>query len=93
MTEFNVETDVPIPKRLGGVQIKYPFGDMKVGDSFLFDAAKYRSVQSAASSYKRSHSSFAYKMRKFVNGTARLWRVEASCAPADAVTSEVDHHG
>jgi hypothetical protein len=45
-TFYKVERGVPIPTR--GSHHTYPFGTMRVGDSFLVPVAKRKTVRSAA---------------------------------------------
>lgn len=78
---YKIEKDVPIPKR--GRKPMYPFGDMDVGDSFVFANPYSRSAQSRAGCAIRTwmkHSPIEnvtdriYITRR-VDNTVRVWRI------------------
>ncbi len=59
---FTIEKNIPIPpKKRCTVKSKYPFAEMKIGDSF-FNAKR-----------KLSHTFIA---RKIAENTYRVWRVK-----------------
>lgn len=73
---FKIEKHVPMPEeRHAGNFSKYPFRNMKVGDSFLTPMVeKYeikRAVQNA--NFTKRHGRFTY--RQEANGV-RVWRVK-----------------
>ena len=68
---YKVEKGVSIPRRPN----KYPFRDMKVGDSFAFPIAEYNLVSGSASSQMRRYGT-QWAVRKYPDGTARIWRVK-----------------
>ena len=35
MTDFRIDTGIPVPRARGGHGLKYPFGQMQVGQSWL----------------------------------------------------------
>ena len=74
---FEVESDIPIP-RSGMGRPKYPWPDMKVGDSFFVPNRPdgSRPAVSSAASYQmgRSGKKATYSTRKEAGGV-RIWRV------------------
>ena len=74
---FKIEPNVPVAPRGGGKgrAAKYPFRDMKVGDSFLVNGADPRKVIGAACAYVRaSKSGWKFTTRKTPDGH-RCWRI------------------
>lgn len=68
---FKIEKRVPIPART--TTPKYPFRDMKVGDSFVV-ADGGKSVAIAASAFSRRNPEYRFTARK--EGDAiRIWRI------------------
>lgn len=68
-SEIQIESDVPLPSRKPA---KYPFGKMKIGESF-FAAVDPKLLTNAAGGYGRSHNmKFAVRT---VEGGARCWRI------------------
>ena len=69
--ELKIEEGIPIPKmRLR----KYPWEDMKVGDSFFVPDGNNNTIQTAASYAGKRHNR-KYCTRQ-VNGGIRVWRIE-----------------
>ena len=68
MTDIKVESNIPLP-------IKYPFANMRMGDSFLLPEGVNRiAVAVAASRYGRSNNK-KFTVRKTKDGF-RCWRTE-----------------
>ena len=68
MVKMTVESGVPVPN-------KFPFKEMKVGDSFAIPAHIRRTtVQVAALRYGRTQGA-RFTVRKFGDGY-RCWRIE-----------------
>ena len=66
---MKVESGIPIPA-------KYPFAEMKVGDSFAVPPKINRSaVNVSAMRYGRKHG-MKFTVRRTVDGTLRCWRIE-----------------
>lgn len=55
MTEIKLDQTIPIPQSAAGRKSKYPFADMKLGDSF-FAPVKTTALHSSAISYNKRHS-------------------------------------
>ena len=67
---MKIEKGVPIPPtRVGAVLFKYPFGEMKVGDSMVGD----NKMRLAAYSRNRTHVPERWNARKAGDGF-RVWR-------------------
>ena len=73
-TNYKIETGIDLPQNSSGRHRKYPFGDMNVGDSFVFAAADLEKLRSATS-YYGSRIQKKFSIRKIVGGY-RCWRVE-----------------
>lgn len=72
MADFKVDKNIPPPTR----KAKYPFAEMQVGDSFFVPDMTTRSLQNAASYYRKTlNYKFESKARE-ENGVkgARIWR-------------------
>lgn len=78
---FVLEDDVAlVPSRAGGGragQSKYPFAQMKVGQSFLAGAVKAGTIRSAIGAWMKAHKDDEYKfaVRETEDGV-RVWRVK-----------------
>lgn len=73
-TKYKIESGVPMPKR---DQIcKYPFAEMKVGDSFVVFASDLEKTRTAASHFGR-HNERKYAVRRVdpIKGEYRCWRI------------------
>ena len=70
---MKIENNIPIPApHQQGV--KYPFGELGVGDSFLAPPTKCQSLKAAASQYKRLHG--VNFTTRIVEDGVRIWRIE-----------------
>ena len=71
--EYKIEKRVPLPKGKGhGRKRKYPFAEMKVGDSFSFDESQIRNVRTSAS-HHAARLGFVFTVSA---QELRCWRVE-----------------
>jgi len=71
---MNICTDIPMPADPArGRPAIYPFGRMKVGDSFLVMADRAPRARLAAAAHKRLHPGWDYMSRK-EGGCVRIWR-------------------
>jgi len=69
MPQPPIDSNVPLPTR-------YPFAQMKVGDSFLVPSDVTReAVAVAASRYGKAHN-MRFSTRKLKDGSFRCWRLE-----------------
>lgn len=77
--KFAVEKNIPLPPRSGGKNggraMKYPLGEMKVGDSFYAPKSSAKSARAAASSHQRRHKGIEFVSRKEGTGM-RIWRTK-----------------
>ena len=75
---IKIETDIPIPSNVTR-RSKYPFKDMKVGDSFFItdkeEPEKTRKKVSAAATMFCQKKDCKFKTQTFETGV-RVWRVE-----------------
>lgn len=69
---YQIEKDVPMPQDKR--EVKYPFAEMEVGDSFLADC-KQASVQNNARVFAKANPPMKFKVRPEGDG-ARCWRVK-----------------
>ena len=70
---FEIEKKVPVPERRAGPKNKYPFYEMKVGDSFAFPIEIIRNIRANAHTYGHRHGK---KFKVMDNGEqGRCWRV------------------
>lgn len=70
---MKIETGVPIAKKGAGRPSKYPFAQMKVGESFACDEPVLRLRQAASQASHRKGMKFTVR----AEGTgARVWRTE-----------------
>jgi hypothetical protein len=74
MAEYKIE-DVPLRGKLESTSFKYPFGKMKVGQSFAFDICDYQLISSAASWYGKRNK-IKFSIRKQEDGSYRCGRVK-----------------
>lgn len=72
MTDFKIDKDVPIISS-DTVKLRWPFGEMEVGDSFLIPEDIKPRVISAASYYGLRHKK-KFSIRKTTDGY-RCWRI------------------
>ena len=71
MTEtIKIERGIPIPPKRKRGSRKYPFDQMKIGDSILIG----RKSQTSAYHYRIAHPEFRFTVRREGKGF-RLWRV------------------
>lgn len=74
-----VEKNIPIPSRVWkhGTHGRYPYSEMKIGDSFLYPKnVSHAAASSGAYQWARVNKKkwrFACRM---VNGKIRIWRVK-----------------
>ena len=74
MNAFKIEDHIPAPTR-GYVMEKYPFADMKIGNSFVVDTVS-SSVHAAACAYvKREKLDWKFVSRR-IGDKRRIWRVK-----------------
>ncbi len=72
---FKIEKEVPLAPYGGARFRKYPFNEMKAGDSFLINGdASVEVVRWAATAYGNKHGQ-KFSVRKTPDGH-RCWRVE-----------------
>lgn len=73
---IKIDKGVQIPKKQSR-KLKYPFPDMKVGDSFeVQDAAKKNTIVSAAKGWcERNQPKWDFSVRT-IDGKFRLWRTK-----------------
>lgn len=79
---YKIEKNIPVPKKRTGGVVKYPFSEMKVGDSFLADKNYSRKLMArysnAARNYARQskeNNHFKFTIRKTEEGI-RIWRIK-----------------
>lgn len=82
MEDFNIEKNIPLPRKTKRGVISYPFDKMDVGDSFLvpykerLKSTLASQVHSNAKSYVlRSKLNWVFSTRQEEDGV-RIWRVK-----------------
>ena len=74
---FDIEKGVPIPPRRGnGIASKFPFAEMKPGDSFFAKGVKAGALSSAATGWKTRHQPKWKFCTRTVEGGSHIWRLE-----------------
>jgi len=68
---YEIDKEVPMPTTLKGYGPKYPFGKMKVGDSFSFAKEELAKIR-AASAYYGVRNEMKFKVAK---SELRCWRI------------------
>lgn len=72
MDEMKIDKDIPMPQHLSR-NVKYPFGTLEIGDSFLVNESR-RLVSSAACAFGKNHNK-KFTVRTTPEGM-RCWRVK-----------------
>lgn len=77
--EYIIESNIPIPSKRNGYG-KYPFDEMKVGDSFLLEESNkvtMKALRSYAYSYAKKHMKEAkFAVRNTEDNQLRVWRIK-----------------
>jgi len=73
--KIKIDKDIPIPNKgdTVGARLKYPFGTMKIGESFLTEKSH---AQSAAYQYGLRHGKKFCSRRVPMSGKIRIWRIQ-----------------
>ena len=74
LSDYELRSDIPVPRKPVGGRAKYPFWDMAVGDSFAVSADELKRVQTAASQFGRRHDQ-RFTVQQY-RGGYRCWRVK-----------------
>lgn len=72
---YKIEKGIPIPTV--GTRRKFPFAEMKIGDSFFISQieGETNSVRSTACYYARRNPGYKFRVKRVEGGT-RVWRVQ-----------------
>lgn len=77
---FKIVSSVPLPATARSQYAKWPFGEMKVGDSFFVPdeiaGPAANILRPAAAYYAKRHPNWHYTTRR-EDGGYRVWRTEA----------------
>lgn len=75
--EIKIDKKIPAPRRRIAGWHKYPFPDMKPGDSFFAPEANVSSLMTTANYHKKNGQKYTARavVEKGIPG-ARIWRVE-----------------
>lgn len=69
MVKAKIDSNIPLPS-------KWPFPDMKVGDSFaVSEKVKRQTIAVAAMRYGKKNG-MKFTVRKSLDGNLRCWRIE-----------------
>lgn len=76
--EATIERGIPMANAVGRGKIsKFPFADMKKGDSFAVDdETQLKSARNAAYRYRLANPKWDYGTVKYPDGSGRLWRTQ-----------------
>ena len=80
--EYKVEKGIEIPKRSSGTQSKYPWRQMKKGDSFVYGEytrENMRRIAASARSWKLKSgdcTDWEFICRKTKDNEVRIWRIK-----------------
>lgn len=81
MKQFKISKGIPIPPiestphMYGNVRRKYPFAEMKVGDSFEVKIASHNLSAAARSFARRNNLHWKFTVRQFMF-YSRIWRIK-----------------
>ena len=76
MTNFKIESGIPLVDKRKPLGSKFPFGAMQVGDSFLLNGERPSTVGYMAAVFARRQSpKWKFVVRKVEDGHHRCWRV------------------
>lgn len=70
---FKIETGIPIP----ATGLKYPFKDMKIGDSFFVPNKAISGARTSRCNFSKKHKEYKFITRNENDGI-RVWRVSAT---------------
>jgi hypothetical protein len=88
---FKIEDHVPVPVRSNGshLRVRYPFAEMKPGQSFAVpNKATRNSAMRSAATFIRNHPETAFISRAEHDGGYRIW-----CAAVHTGTQTGTHTG
>jgi hypothetical protein len=74
---FTIEQDVPLASGAkNGLRAaaRYPFGVMRVGDSFVIPAADAAKALEAAKKWRQRHAGWQHAWARDETGDLRIWR-------------------
>ena len=75
---ITIDSDVPVPKNIGRNRgSRFPFTNMRVGDSIALDNEKELvSARNAAYNHRKKNQDWNYATIKYPDGSGRLWRTK-----------------
>ena len=75
-TKYKIESGVQMSKSGRSQICKYPFAEMKVGDSFAVAASDLEKIRTSASHFgRRNERKYAVRCVDPVKGEYRCWRI------------------
>ena len=89
---FKIETNVPLPGRVGGRagKSKYPFAQMQAGQMFWAEPdTKTTTLRSAIGVFKTSNPGYSFAVRT-VEGKVGVWCTKAPAAETDPEDENTD---
>ncbi len=74
--KYPIDHDVPFDVIISPRERKFPFKEMKIGDSFFVGSLEDTTdnIRSAACRFTKSNPLFKFSVRRMANGT-RTWRI------------------
>lgn len=75
---FEIRDDVALPPKASGGKAgvsKYPFADLKVGQSFEVGADAKVAIRSALTAFRKKHKDLSFATRVVDGGGVGIWRI------------------
>uniref|UniRef100_A0A6M3LZ78 Uncharacterized protein n=1 Tax=viral metagenome TaxID=1070528 RepID=A0A6M3LZ78_9ZZZZ len=88
---YKIDKNIPIPSKL-----KYPFGEMEIGDSFEIDVGEDSTEHVSATTreaiwrFRKNHPLLKFSLRTIDEKHIRCWRIENKMESIDIVLKEID---
>jgi hypothetical protein len=73
-TDYPIESGIPLPKPATRSGSKYPFAQMRIGDSFVVDKRQDQFGNTVI--YGAKQTGFKFTTRKIDANSTRIWRIK-----------------
>jgi hypothetical protein len=83
MTDFKIESGIPVPQAARGARVKYPLEKLAVGDSFFIPVSDANKAKNLRSSFAVRSKKIGIKVVSVFENTeqphgVRVWRIDPS---------------